>query len=153
MPTIAEIIAAKKAKAAVKTQVPSDMSNEDRELEAAIDRIDPPGKRKAASLVLSASTPLPPADTAQKAHYKELRSLGAEDGETLDMTPLDARQAEAAWHAAFNAFESELCLMRDPKDPERAWIAVRLLGQEDWPILLKSLPLYEHPRTVREGPF
>ena len=69
MPSIAEIIAAKKAKAAVHTQV----SQDDRELDEALDRIDPPKKPKA--LVLSASTPLPPADVAEKAHHKELRKL------------------------------------------------------------------------------
>ena len=77
------------------------------------------------------------------------RSLSTTEGETIDMTPVSASKAEQTWHSALNAFESELCLMTDPKDPERAWIAVRLDGQEEWPILLKSFPLYQHPRTVR----
>ena len=43
-------------------------------LEAAIARIDPPsvGKRRA-GMVLSASTPLPQADVAEKAHYANKR--------------------------------------------------------------------------------
>ena len=145
MPSIAEIIAAKKAKAAVKTQV----SNEDRELDEALDRIDPPKKHKA--LVLSASTPLPAADVAQTAHYKDRRSLGETDGEGIDLTPLTADQCIKDWHKAVNAFSTDLCIMRDPIDPERAWLAVRLEDEPMHPLLLRDLPLYEHPRTARQA--
>lgn len=107
MPTIAQIIAAKKA-AASKAE-PAQQA--DPMLEAAIARIDPPslGKRRA-----------------------------------------DA--ATTAWHQATNAFESELCLMRDPTDSERGWLALRLDGQE-MPLLLKSFMLFDHPQTVRSQPF
>ena len=69
--TIAEIIAAKKLKSSPKTPAPV---QEDPALVAAIDRIDPPslGKRRA-GMVLSASTPLPAADLAEKAHYASKR--------------------------------------------------------------------------------
>lgn len=65
----------------------------------------------------------------------------------MDMTPTLATTAEQAWNQALNAFESELCLVRDPKDPERAWLALRINEQD--PLLLKSFPLYEHPRQER----
>jgi hypothetical protein len=160
MPSIAEKIAARRA-AAMNKPAPSPPPTavelrEQAELKASIDRIDPPGKHERAESARKTARLILKVDTNPETRVKPMedrRALGAENGETLDMTPMDARQAEAAWHAAFNAFESELCMMRDPRDQERAWIAVRLLGQEDWPILLKSLPLYEHPRTVREGPF
>ena len=66
MATIAEIIAAKSRKTA-----PAAPPVEP-ELIAAIDRIDPPGKRRT-GLVLSASTPLAPAEVAEKAHYAAQR--------------------------------------------------------------------------------
>jgi len=68
--TIAQIIAAKKAAASKAAPAPQ----ADPMLEAAIARIDPPslGKRRA-GLVLSASTPLPAADVAEKAHYASQR--------------------------------------------------------------------------------
>lgn len=70
MQTIAQIIAAKKAAATQAAPAPQ----ADPMLEAAIARIDPPsvGKRRA-GLVLSASTPLPAADVAEKAHYASQR--------------------------------------------------------------------------------
>jgi hypothetical protein len=148
--TIAEIIAAKKRSAApAAPQAPQ----ADPVLEAAIDRIDPPsvGKRRA-GLVLSASTPLPAAVVAEKAHHAELRSLSQPQGEALPVLPVAADAATTAWHAAINAFESELCLMRDPVDSERGWLALRLDGQAQ-PLLLKSFMLFDHPQTVRSQPF
>jgi hypothetical protein len=148
--TIAEIIAAKKRSAApAAPQAPQ----ADPVLEAAIDRIDPPsvGKRRA-GLVLSASTPLPAAVVAEKAHHAELRSLSQPQGEAVPVLPVAADAATTAWHQAINAFESELCLMRDPVDSERGWLALRLDGQE-MPLLLKSFMLFDHPQTVRSQPF
>jgi hypothetical protein len=148
--TIAEIIAAKKRSAApAAPQAPQ----ADPVLEAAIDRIDPPsvGKRRA-GLVLSASTPLPAAVVAEKAHHAELRSLSQPQGEALPVLPVAADAATTAWHQAINAFESELCLMRDPVDSERGWLALRLDGQP-LPLLLKSFMLFDHPQTVRSQPF
>jgi len=140
MPSIAEIIAAKKAKAAVKTQV----SNEDRELDEAIDRIDPPKKHKA--LVLSASTPLPAADVAQTAHYKELRKLSQPRSEPPP--------SKDAWGAVMGCTEQDLCLMRDPSDPETCWLAVRHQECDHPPILIMRLPwlLWDSP-TSDEIPF
>lgn len=149
MPTIAEIIAAKKRNAAPAAPAPQ----ADPVLEAAIDRIDPPslGKRRA-GLVLSASTPLPAAEVAEKAHHAELRSLSQPQGEAVPVLPVAADAATTAWHQAINAFESELCLMRDPVDSERGWLALRLDGQE-MPLLLKSFMLFDHPQQTRTQPF
>lgn len=151
MPTIAEIIAAKKAKAA--SAAPQAAPPVDAELAAAIERIDPPsvGKRRQ-GLVLSASTPLHPADVAQKAHQAELRSLSATKGEAVPMTPTDADKEAATWHEALNSFESSLCIMRDPKEPDVIWLAVRAEREGLPPILLHRLPwlLWEHPMTIRE---
>lgn len=146
MPTIAEIIAAKKA--ATKGGSVS-KAQEDREMEEVIDRIDPPKKHKA--LVLSASTPLPPADVAKKAHYKELRSLSRSHGEAIPMVPVDADKSTQTWHEAMNSFETDLCLMRDPTDPEVAWLAVRSNQNDCHPILIHRLPwiLWEHPQTSK----
>jgi hypothetical protein len=149
--TIAQIIAGKNAakNAALATLAPQ----ADPMLEAAINRLDPPslGKRRA-GLVLSASTPLAEADVAEKLHHSELRSLSRPQGEAVPVTPVAADAATTAWHAATNAFESELCLMRDPTDSERGWLALRLDGQEQ-PLLLKSFMLFDHPQTVRSQPF
>ena len=147
MPTIAEIIAAKKRNAAPQAPQADPM------LEAAIARIDPPslGKRRA-GLVLSASTPLPAAEVAEKAHYSEARSLSQPQGEAVPVLPVAADPATTAWHQAINAFESELCLMRDPTDSERGWLALRLDGQE-MPLLLKSFMLFDHPQQTRSQPF
>ena len=150
MPSIAQIIAAKKAKAAVKTQV----SNEDRELDEAIDRIDPPGKRKA--LVLSASTPLPAADVAEKAHHKELRSLSRSQGEAIPVVPVDADKETETWHEALNSFESSLCIMRDPKEADVVWLAIRPEREGLPPLLVHRLPmlLWDHPTaTYSSRPF
>jgi len=150
MATIAEIIAAKKR---ATTPAAPQSEQADPVLEAAINRIDPPslGKRRA-GLVLSASTPLPAAVVAEKAHHAELRSLSQPQGEAVPVLPVAADAATTAWHQAINAFESELCLMRDPTDSERGWLALRLDGQAQ-PLLLKSFMLFDHPQTVRSQPF
>ena len=147
--TIAQIIAAKKAAATKAT--PAEQA--DPMLEAAIARIDPPslGKRRA-GLVLSASTPLPAADVAEKAHHAELRSLSQPEGEAIPMTPANADKETVTWHEAANSFESSLCVMRDPKEPEVIWLAVRADRDGLPPILLHRLPwlLWEHPMAIRE---
>ena len=146
MPTIAQILAAKKS-ATAKADPEADA------LDARLAPVKPAvatAARKQAGIILSKE--LPPAQAIPiVGPQDDRRSLGSSEGETIDLTPMTATQAEATWHAAVNSFETELCLMRDPLDPERAWIAVRMDGQEQWPILLKSLPLYEHPRTARDG--
>jgi hypothetical protein len=156
--TIAEIIAAKKIKAAGaaawagKFEEPA-TPQADLELGAAIDRIDPPGKRRA-GMVLSASTPLPKADVAEKAHHAESRSLSRPSGEAIPMTPTNAQGEVATWHEALNSFESSLCVMRDPKEPEVIWLAVRAERAGLPPILIHRLPwlLWDHP-AAQADPF
>jgi hypothetical protein len=147
--TIAQIIAAKKAAATKAT--PAEQA--DPMLDEAIARIDPPslGKRRA-GLVLSASTPLPAADVAEKAHHAELRSLSQPEGEAIPMTPANADKETATWHEAANSFESSLCVMRDPKEAEVIWLAVRADRDGLPPILLHRLPwlLWDHPMAISE---
>jgi hypothetical protein len=158
MPTIAEIIAAKKAaNAKFKDHVadayakhPSQPTAADLEVEAAIDRIDPPaaGKRRA-GLVLSAKTPLQPAEVAQKAHHAALRSLSQPEGEAIPLTPCNASQEVETWHEATNAFESSLCAMRDPQDSDVIWLAIRADRDGLPPILIHRLPwtLWDYPHA------
>jgi hypothetical protein len=158
MPTIAEIIAAKKAANTAAQPVTNrpelDLSH-DPMLEAAINRIDPPsaGKRRA-GLVLSAKTPLQPAEVAMKAHHAELRSLSQPQGEAIPLTPCNATKEVETWHEATNAFESQLCAMRDPQDSDVVWLAIRADRDGLPPILLNRLPWtlwdYPHPPTDRQ---
>lgn len=154
--TIAEIIAAKKAAAASQPKpapAPPKPTAADLELEAAINRIDPPGKRRA-GLVVSAK-PLPaPAMTPQQPAQPEERSLSATQGEAIPMTPINADAETQTWHAALNAFDSELCVMRDPMDSEVVWLAVRSYRDGMPPILIHRLPwtLWEHP-AANQDPF
>ena len=131
MPTIKEIIAAREA---AKNQ-PAPAASQ-------------PGKPISVGLVLTKATPTttPPAPAPL---LPERRSLSEPEGEAIPLAPLDATPAVAAWHEAMNAFDSELCLMRDPINPEFAWFAVRFADQPQNPILLHKLPFWEHPRTVR----
>jgi hypothetical protein len=126
--TIAEIIAAKKAK------------------QGAL-----PGKRSQ-GLVLSASTPLPspvPAVVLEP----EIRSLSLPQGEAIPMTPTSADKEEATWHEALNSFESSLCVMRDKDEPEVIWLAVRAERAGLPPILLHRLPwlLWDYPMTINDS--
>lgn len=171
MPTIAEILAAKKAKAAGTSNVERPTPNvepkrketlaERLEMDAVLDRIDPPGKQAAAAtarkmvgLVLSKDMPLPPGENRGQATPikgpEDLRSLGQPMGEAIDLTPLEADDCIRNWHKAVAAFDTDLVLMRDPMDPQRAWLAVRLEEAPMDPILIKSLPLFEHPRAHRQ---
>jgi len=154
--TIAEIIAAKKAAAASQPKpapAPPKPTAADLEVEQAINRIDPPGKRRA-GLVVSNKTPMAPAEIAQKSAYREERSLSATQGEAIPMVPLNADPETQTWHAALNAFETELCVMRDPVDSEAVWLAVKSYRDGMPPILLHRLPwiLWEHP-AANKDPF
>lgn len=158
MPTIAEIIAAKKAAAAGAiahgiATIPKKPTAADLELEAAINRIDPPGKRRA-GLVVSANKPLAPAEIEKKAAQPEERSLSATQGEAIPMTPSNADAETQTWNAALNAFESELCVMRDPQDSEVVWLAVKSYRDGMPPILIHRLPwtLWDHP-AANKDPF
>jgi hypothetical protein len=153
MPTIAEIIAAKKA--AAKPPLPTvkeSLSVDDPMLEAAINRIDPPGKRR--GLVVSNKPPLAQATTPPPAAQPEPRSLSRTNGEAIPMVPTNADAETQTWHAALNAFETELCVMRDPMDSEVAWLAIRPYRAGMPPILLHRIPWlmwdYPHPPTENE---
>ena len=151
MPTIAEIIAAKKAAAAAPAPA-SPAVHHDPMLEAAINRIDPLGKRRA-GLVLTAKTPLQPAEVAQKAHHKELRSLSETKGEAIPLTPCNASREVETWHAAMNSFESALCAMRDPLDSDVIWLAIRPDREGLPPILIHRLPwtLWDYPHAATDN--
>jgi hypothetical protein len=150
MPTIAEIIAAKKAAAKPPAPTVNESLSVDLELEAAIDRIDPPaaGKRRA-GLVLSAKTPLQPAEVATKEHHAALRSLSQPEGEAIPLTPCNASREVETWHEAMNAFESQLCVMRDPLDSDVVWLAIRADCEGLPPILIHRLPwtLWDYPHA------
>ena len=159
--TIAEIIAAKKAAAHNSQPVTNRNALDcqptvnDLEVEAAIDRIDPPGKRRA-GLVVSNKTPLQPAVIAEKVAHAESRSLSRTKGEAIPMVPTNADAEMLTWHAAQNALETELCVMRDPADSEAVWLAVKPYRAGMEPILLHRLPwtLWEYPhRHDKDQPF
>jgi hypothetical protein len=46
-----------------------------------------------------------------------------------------------------NSFESSLCVMRDPKEPETVWLAIRPDRDGLPPLLVHRLPwlLWDHP--------
>jgi hypothetical protein len=149
MPTIAELLAAKgKAK---------QTKHDDTATREAIDRIDPPGKR-VAGIVLSKSLPGGPEPRGQRTPVMgpedlepEPRSLSRTAGEAIDMTPVKADNEVETWHAALNAFESSLCVMRDPKEPDVIWLAVRPDREGLPPLLVHRLPwvLWNHPQEIR----
>ena len=177
MPTIAEIIAAKKAKAAAAgapeettttTPAPAprretlaekiELDAIDKRL-AAIPALKPlvaTAPRKPGGIILSKELPAGES-RGQRTEIKgpdlepERRSLSESAGEALPMTPRDADREVSTWHEALNAFESSLCVMRDPKDPEVIWLAVRPDREGLPPLLVHRLPwlLWEHPDTER----
>jgi hypothetical protein len=170
MPTITEILAAKKAAAAtaVAAGQPVTYANavpaapkktlaqaaaekiEDADL---LKRLTPPTLGK--SLVLSKELPADHPNGEPRGQMTpikgpdDIRSLGETEGEALPLAPLAADKCIKDWHKALTAFETELVIMNDPVDPERAWLAVRMEEEPMNPLLLKALPFYEHPRTVR----
>lgn len=159
MPTIAEILAAKAAGATVakkspESAAPRESLAEKAATKEAIDRIDPPGKRARASatgLVLNKDMPVPPRENRGQATPvtgPEERALSVTAGEVIDMTPSDADPLTAAWHQAAAGLESDLCVMRDPADPEACWLALRPKSGPHKPLLLHRLPwlLWEHPQ-------
>jgi hypothetical protein len=156
MPTIQQILAsraAQKAGGAPAPAAPRETLAERAATKEAIDRIDPPGKRERAparGLVLNKDMPVPPRENRGQATPvtgPENRALGATNGELIDMTPANADPAKTAWHKALVSLETELCLVRDPSDPERAWLAIRLTDQR--PLLIKDFLIYDHPDTAR----
>ena len=155
-PTIAEIIAAKKAAAnkdaislsslaqslAGQSIMPVETMAAMIDAKASIDRIDPPGKFP---MVLSAAMPLHPADIAQKAHHAAARKL------SQPLSPAAPLPTAEAWGSVLGCTEQDLCIMRDPADPETCWLAVRHQECNHAPILILRLPwtIWEHPQTIR----
>lgn len=108
-----------------------------------------PGKRKPMIL----GTSIDKGRVAPPPEEPPHRALSQTEGESLDLTPVNADEVIARWHDCLNAFETELCVMRDPVDSARAWLALRLSGREEDPLLLKSFMLFDHPRQTRDIPF
>lgn len=100
------------------------------------------------SLVLSSATAPTPVKTEEP---KDERSLSQPSGQGIDQTPTSASEEVKAWHNALNCFESEMCITNDPQNQELAWIAIRMKGKEDQPILVHQLPFWEHPMTIRQN--
>lgn len=140
--TIAELIAQKKKAASAAVALPTlgappQMNPvEEAELDAAIDRIDPPRRR---AIILS---------------KRDERALSRTAGENIDMTPVGADKEVATWHEALNSFESSLCVMRDPREPDVVWLAVRPDREGLAPLLIHRLPwvLWDHPSS-KQAPF
>lgn len=106
-----------------------------------------PGKPR--GLVLSSKAPEPTPLPTPAPEFDE-RSLGLPQGQTIDMTPVDALPQTATWHQALNAFESELVITNDPQDPTHSWLAVFPKGVGYVPpILIHRLQFFEHPATQR----
>jgi len=169
MPTISEILAAKKAAAAGVAPQPAALpaapkksiaqaAAEVAEDNALLARLTPIPLGKP-SLVLSKELPATTPTGEPRGQATPIkgpdeiaqRCLVETEGETFDQTPLEADPCIKDWHKAVNAFSTDLCIMRDPIDPERAWLAVRLEDEPMHPLLLRDLPLYEHPRTARQA--
>jgi hypothetical protein len=106
-----------------------------------------PGKPR--GLVISSKAPEPtPAPTPVP--ESDERSLALPQGQTIDMTPVDALPETKTWHQALSAFESELVITNDPLDPTHSWLAVFPKGLKDAsPILIHRLQFFEHPATKR----
>ena len=204
MPTIAEVIAAKKASATTNqglANAPADLlgspmgdrvvymtegphhsklvdstgrflkwlpkpeSIGDRvELQEAINRIDPPGKsvgataaRRSAGIILrkellELSELSELSKLSNEAPCGERRSLSQRQGEAIPMTPLNADLEATTWHQAMNSYETDLVVMRDPIEPEVAWLAVRPERSDLPPILLHRLPwaIWNYPTAPTE---
>lgn len=174
MPTIAEIIAARKSggtpqKTPVNPAlaVPAKRGESLAEMAAtreAMNRIDPPGKpardgsaRKSAGLVLGMTADTAPESRGQRTPVRgpedvEERSLGGPAGEIIPMVSADADAETNQWHEALHRFETDLCATRDPADPETVWLALRHATRPELPlILLHRLPvlLWDAPKPPR----
>lgn len=166
MPTIAEIIAAKKAAAAPK---PATITKPEGRKETLAERVEndaiagrlAPVKptvataaRTSAGLILNKDMPCKPEARGQAtpiAGPPEPRSLSETELQAVPVVPLDADPATALWHEVMNSLDTELCVMRDPRDAEACWLAVRPDRPGLKPILIHRLPwlLWEHPQAAR----
>jgi len=135
-------------------------------LQESIDRIDPPGKPDAATmphrtLGIVVTKELPPghkngeprgqatAITGPPSQEPERRALGTTAGELIEVMPTNADATTAMWETTRTSLEADLCVMRDPEEPEVCWLAIQSPGRP--PLLLHRLPwlLYDHPATTR----
>lgn len=155
MPTIAEVIAAKKASAKPTQTLYKPYIGQPDPTEESINRIDPPGKsvgataaRRSAGIILRKELP----ELSSEAPCGERRSLSQRQGEGMPMTPLDADLEATTWHQALNSYETDLVLMRDPIEPEVAWLAVRPERSDLPPIFLHRLPwsIWNYPTAPTE---
>ena len=107
-----------------------------------------PQRPPAASMILKET---PTSQPSTPISNPSPRSLSRPSGEGIDMTPVGADAETATWHQALNAYDSMLCLMRDPYEPEVVWLAVRAERPSLPPILIHRLPwvIYDHPHTPR----
>lgn len=161
MPTIAEILAAKKAGATATAAAgkpatyaaaaPKETLAQRAAAAEAIDRIDPPGKpaaaaaaRKMTGLILNKDMPCAPKGEP-RGQATPIRTLAEPTS-----TPLPLANHHA-WGAVLGCNEDDLCLMRDSQDPETAWLAVRHKECDHPPIMIIRLPwlLWEHPAADR----
>ncbi len=163
MPTIKEILAKKAAEKAAATKATKMTLAESAAMQESIDRIDPPGKRPVATaahkmLGIVVTKEMPPGDkngeprgqaTPIASVEPERRALGTTEGELIEVLPTGADATAAIWEAARTSLEADLCVMRDPEDPETCWLAIQSPGRP--PLLLHRLPwlLYDHPSRPR----
>jgi hypothetical protein len=132
MPTLAEVLAAKKAKPAGS-------------------RITPESEKAALAATYKASFDA----TAPKPSAPAPRELGAmERGERIPMDhpAADATEEEKAWFLALSSFASTLCIVIEPlsETSDHAWIACQSNPSRP-PILLHRLPLINRPNG--QNPF
>jgi hypothetical protein len=155
MPTIAEVIAAKKASANPTKNLSKPYIAQPDPSEESINRIDPPGKsggataaRRSAGIILRKEL----SELSSEAPCGERRSLSQRQGEAIPMTPLNADLEATTWHQAMNSYETDLVVMRDPIEPEVAWLAVRPERSDLPPILLHRLPwaIWNYPTAPTE---
>ena len=164
MPTIAEVIAAKKASAKPTQTLSKPYIGQPDLSEESINRIDPPGKsvgataaRRSAGIILRKELPelselSELSKLSSEAPCGERRSLSQRQGEAIPMTPLNADLEATTWHQAMNSYETDLVVMRDPIEPEVAWLAVRPERSDLPPILLHRLPwaIWNYPTAPTE---
>jgi hypothetical protein len=153
MPTISEILAAKKAatkggSVSATAAAPRESIAEKMEADALDARLAPvkpsvaTAARKAAGIILSMDLPADSPNGERRGQATPIRALSE------PVTPPPTMSHHAAWGATLGCTEADLCLMHDPTDPQRAWLAVRHAECDHAPILILSLPIYQHPQRV-----
>jgi hypothetical protein len=108
-----------------------------------------PASKLLSKPMLVSSSPAPEPKKIEEVEAEE-RNLSQPSGHGVDHTPISATQPQQMWNQALNAFASEMCVVNDPVDRELVWIALRINGTEERPLLLYRLPYWEHPLTIRQ---